>query len=275
MRTWFYSHFQDPVEETPYDSRDGGYQYIHGGPYEAEEELGSHFAGLIPDDVIEELSDELDGESSEWAGRSDPSDYDLSDYDKYALQTIGPASGHIYTFNASVDSILKLIGVRVDAAEQQFFLRLLFASVITALETYLADLFISSIKGNSRALRKFVESFHGFQTGRLKTRDIFKEFEQLEHRVTSMLVGKMIWHRLDPVAKIFRDTFGVDFTQAPVLSELLRDIEIRHDIIHRSGKKKDGTERALTDEDIHKLIGRCVALVQSIETQRGNFTAIV
>ena len=35
MLYWFRERFEDPVEETPYNSREGGYLYIWGGPYDA------------------------------------------------------------------------------------------------------------------------------------------------------------------------------------------------------------------------------------------------
>src|SRR5712692_5982799 len=59
MCHWFYATFQDPVENTPYDSGEGGYQYIWGGPYDPHEELSSKFGGVVPDEVIEELADKL------------------------------------------------------------------------------------------------------------------------------------------------------------------------------------------------------------------------
>jgi hypothetical protein len=45
MRTWFHENYQDPVEETPYDGREGGYQHLHGGPYDPKEELEGRGAG--------------------------------------------------------------------------------------------------------------------------------------------------------------------------------------------------------------------------------------
>ena len=39
MRTWFYANYEDPAECTPYESAEGGYIYIWGGPYEPEEKL--------------------------------------------------------------------------------------------------------------------------------------------------------------------------------------------------------------------------------------------
>ena len=38
MRYWFGSEYDSPYE-LPYDSGEGGYQWIWGGPYDAEEEL--------------------------------------------------------------------------------------------------------------------------------------------------------------------------------------------------------------------------------------------
>lgn len=65
---WFVSRYQDPAHETPYDGREGGYQYIHGGPYEAREELGSEFGSYVSDEVIEAAADEIESDgTTEWA----------------------------------------------------------------------------------------------------------------------------------------------------------------------------------------------------------------
>src|ERR1700733_10146417 len=60
MRRWFHRHYEDPVENCPHDSGEGGYLYIYGGPYNASEELSSEFGGVIEDDLIEKLASELD-----------------------------------------------------------------------------------------------------------------------------------------------------------------------------------------------------------------------
>jgi hypothetical protein len=43
MVGWFNANFEDPAEATPYDSAEGGYQYIWGGPCDANEELEQAF----------------------------------------------------------------------------------------------------------------------------------------------------------------------------------------------------------------------------------------
>jgi hypothetical protein len=55
MRFRFGQHFEDPAQETPYNSEEGGYLYIWGGPYNAAEQLGDEFGEFIPEDRIQEV----------------------------------------------------------------------------------------------------------------------------------------------------------------------------------------------------------------------------
>ena len=55
MRSWFFENFEDPVHNCPYETREGGYVYIWGGPYEARDELESKFADLVDSKLIDEL----------------------------------------------------------------------------------------------------------------------------------------------------------------------------------------------------------------------------
>ncbi|HEX8583124.1 MAG TPA: hypothetical protein VF680_01780 [Allosphingosinicella sp.] len=67
IKEWFYENFEDPVHAMPYNGREGGYLYIHGGPFEAADQIWGAFAGAAEDDEIEEAIDDIDAEGSEWA----------------------------------------------------------------------------------------------------------------------------------------------------------------------------------------------------------------
>lgn len=63
---WFMANFEDPAESTPYDSREGGYQWIWGGPYDAREEVEGAFD--LTDDELDEVVDEIQSDGlTEWA----------------------------------------------------------------------------------------------------------------------------------------------------------------------------------------------------------------
>ena len=50
---WFQARFQDPAHETPYMSSEGGYIWVHGGPYDASEEIQERFGSVVPFEVLE------------------------------------------------------------------------------------------------------------------------------------------------------------------------------------------------------------------------------
>ena len=70
LRKWFYENFQDPATECPYESAEGGYQYIYGGPYDAYEVLEAEFGEIISKSVLQSVAEELAAICPEWSGRS-------------------------------------------------------------------------------------------------------------------------------------------------------------------------------------------------------------
>jgi len=71
MVDWFHFFFEDPANETPHDSREGGYIYIRGGPYTAEEEIGGIFGGLVSDSVIDAAIEKVQSDGLfDWAPTS-------------------------------------------------------------------------------------------------------------------------------------------------------------------------------------------------------------
>jgi hypothetical protein len=263
MRSWFYANYQDPAQSNPYDSEEGGYVYLYGGPYNAHEELISRFEGIVPDEAVERIANELSNEAWEWEGRDRGDDY--------VLDTIAPPSEHIERFSASIANIRKLLNTPVDPTEEQCFRRMIFANIITTLETYLSDRFVSSITSNPKALRNFVETYPRFKKEAIKLSDIFKKSDNLELQVKSMLLSEVVWHRLVNVGKMFTDTFGLDFPEPENHKDLLRAIDIRHDLVHRSGKTKNGIEHTITPEGIEQIIVKADALVSWIDEQNDKF----
>jgi len=53
--------------DSPYISAEGGYQFTHGGPYDAREELEGKFPDAAPED-LERAVELLDETCTEWSG---------------------------------------------------------------------------------------------------------------------------------------------------------------------------------------------------------------
>ena len=59
MLNWFHSNYENPVEHTPFESREGGYIYIWGGPFNAREELEDVFSDHVPKEALDDLISEF------------------------------------------------------------------------------------------------------------------------------------------------------------------------------------------------------------------------
>jgi hypothetical protein len=77
MIGWFHLNYEDPAQKTPYESAEGGYQWIWGGPYEARDVLYSKFGELVSEALIEEAVEEIERDGlTDWAPVHTGDDYD-------------------------------------------------------------------------------------------------------------------------------------------------------------------------------------------------------
>lgn len=257
MRDWFFEHFEDPAERTPYESREGGYIWIWGGPYDAHEELGAKFGDSVPEDVIEELAEELTGICWEWAPT--PS---REDYDDYLVDDIALITEYHSNFISAIHSIEKLLEVEVDGSVSHCFYRLLYVNVITALETYLSDAFINTVMRDPQLMRRFIETTPEFRNEKVALSDVFSALENIEQRAKGYL-AEVVWHNLERVKPMYRDTLGIEFPKdiGAVFSAIVK----RHDIVHRNGKSKAGDEILVSRDDVVGLIEAVQAFAHEVD----------
>jgi hypothetical protein len=70
IRDWFFDNFEDPAHSTPYESAEGGYQYIWGGPYNTRDIVENVFADTASAELIEAAIDEIEVDGMEWVPSS-------------------------------------------------------------------------------------------------------------------------------------------------------------------------------------------------------------
>ena len=258
MRTWFYEHYQDPAESCPYESAEGGYQYVWGGPYDPKDELYTEFGDIISEAVIDELANELCGVAPEWAG--DPDD----ELDEYELAAITQSSKPQGDFETSMITTEQLLRIKADTREAQVLRRLLYVNVISAIETYLAAVFVGRVLDAPEALHKFVKTYPTFQQEKVKLSDVLTTAAQIKARVRSELLDT-VWHRLDPVRHMFENSLDVNFPRD--MKALHRAVAVRHDIVHRQGSTPKGKAHTITAAQVRELIKLAREFVGQLEEQ--------
>ncbi|VVN25388.1 hypothetical protein [Pseudomonas fluorescens] len=258
MRRWFYARFEDPANCTPHDSSEGGYQFIHGGPHDPDDEIQERFSGVVEYEVMEKLINDLLQEcGDEWA----PIDH--GDWGYEDLYSMLPEDR---------TDPLKMLCERLDQIEstisgqnfiQGFVIQLLHSATITALEAYLWDTTAYWVTQNKEVLRSFVKGNKEFAGETLKFSDIFTAMDGLEKKVVEYL-QTFIWHRLDKAKPLLEKAFGIKF---PSIESIMPEIVIRHDIIHRGGRDKEGYPVIVSLADIRRVSELVRGFAEAMEAE--------
>ncbi len=70
MVEWFFENYKDPADGVPYESKEGGYQYFLGGPYDPLEVLQEEFPN-VDFEKIEEAANIIYQDGHEWVRSED------------------------------------------------------------------------------------------------------------------------------------------------------------------------------------------------------------
>lgn len=255
MRDWFHANFENPCHSCPRE--DGEYVFIHGGPYDAHDMLESRFGGVFDSDVIEDLADELFGISPEWESSNNTG---ISHRELAALTSV---DNHSVVFKQAIIDVEELLMQEVSKGLLNKFYGMLFVNTITALETYLFDRFLSMVLNDEDLFRACVASSPRLNKQKITVSGIFETLNGLRETVTNEL-SEITWHNLPTVKSLYKQTMEVDMGD---LGGLVRYVNIRHDIVHRNGRKVDGGVHELTAQDVAECLITVKQLVDSMEDQ--------
>jgi len=180
------------------------------------------------------------------------------------VEDIAQITSYHENFLGALADIEKLRETEVDTTVSNCLNRLLYVNVITALETYLSDAFINTVVPHPTLMRRFIETTPAFQTEKIAISEVFKAMEEIEGKAKGYLID-VVWHHLERVKPMYSATLEVEFPSD--VGDIFRAIRIRHDIVHRNGKTKDGVEISITKEGIETLIATVREYVQKIDKQ--------
>lgn len=266
IRQWFLSRFCDPANDTPYNGREGGYLYIHGGPYDADNELCGRFGDLFDDEVVRAVVDDVESDGIyEWAPIHTEPDYD--EYFSFEVESEAPP---YQQFRQRLSEIDSLNVATLDSEHKVLLRQLLYSHLIAALETYLSDTMSYWIKTDEVVFKRFVSNCPEFKQEKLSLSTIFNRLEALREQV-EQYIQKTVWHRLDRVMPLFSSSLDIE---RPEIEQLMDYIVIRHDIVHRGGRTKEGSNVEITPDKLSELRHCVTNFVEKIEegfTSRSDF----
>lgn len=142
--------------------------------------------------------------------------------------------------------------------------RLLYANVITAMETYLSDTMKKQVLTREAIRRRFVQTNDTFRD-KIIVQDIFRKLEGLNDEIVRA-IDTMSFHNLDKTAGLYKAVLDTKFPGA-YMADLMSAVEKRHDIVHRNGKTVQGKTINVTMKDVEQLIELVDSAIKHIDKQ--------
>ena len=258
MRRWFLDNFEDPANSMPYISSEGGYIWLDGGPYDAHEELHAKFGDCVAEGVIESLANELSDEVLDWAAQVDWADESSDRYSDYDGIT-----QHFDEYDRAMATNREMLNLEVPEANRHAFYGMLFVNLITIIETYLSDAFISSVVNDERFMRRFIATTPEFKKRKITLSEVYDSVDKMSETALKYLED-FVWHRLAAVRNMYSETLDVTFPDQ--LGPIHRAIRVRHALVHRNGKFK-GQSVKITKKEVNELADDVDGVIGAVADQ--------
>jgi len=143
--------------------------------------------------------------------------------------------------------------------------RILYASVITAMETYLADTFKKQVLNRPSIQRRFVRNHDVFKEKKITISSILDRIGMLKDEISSE-IDKISFHNLDKIPGLYKAVLDTDFPKNK-MANLHEAIRNRHDIVHRNGKSTLGHCLEVSMTDVETLIVLVNDVLKHIDKQ--------
>lgn len=188
-------------------------------------------------------------------------EFEDEDYYEEQYEAIIANKQTLLQFQEEVENLRLLNELELENKSLEVILkRQIFIGVIGTLETFLSDTFFNLTMDNDKYFRNFVETYPEFEKRKFELRHLFLEQERIKETAKKEMLD-IIYHDLRKVSNMYAKTFKITF---PKIAPLMKSILTRHDLVHRSGKTKDGMDVVIDKATITELIEKVNVFVLEI-----------
>lgn len=177
-----------------------------------------------------------------------------------------------------IEQLINVKNINIGAVELQSFLRnLLYANVITCLETYLSDTFIRITIKEDKFLKAYISKSINF-SNKTKKSELYTElFKEMKHSNNPTLdrfliktciddIKEVTFHNINIASKLYKEVLGIEFPKN-IKTKIFKAVNIRHDLIHRNGKDKNDKIISIEYTELINLIKDVNNFVNKIQKE--------
>lgn len=170
-----------------------------------------------------------------------------------------------YVFDVTPEKISDVLDEieSLSVSTKEYLYRQLYAGAITSMEAFLSSTLIRQVLSSEDLKRKFVETYMPYREEQMPFSDLYKKLDTIDSKIQKTL-RELMYHNLGKIKPIYKDTLDIDMGD---ISEVMKAVLVRHDIIHRSGKDKDGKLHEVKKEDVIALVENVSSIISRVEGQ--------
>ena len=155
-------------------------------------------------------------------------------------------------------------------SEQQFLghprlkqplFRMLYVSTITAMETYLSDAFQQKVLQNTELTTVLLTTDPDLKNRSYSINEVL-DWHQNSQKKASDHLYNIVWHNLAKVRRMYNTVLGVKFPEN--MDAIYRAVMVRHDLVHRNGKTKEGFLHRLKQSELESVFSKIEDFVSVI-----------
>lgn len=153
----------------------------------------------------------------------------------------------VYTY--SINQIENLLKLDIEESElKEYFYRMIYANVIASMEAYLSKTIILIVLNNNDMFWNFVNKFD-WNKEKVCMEDIKNTYDNMNIKVQTKL-AEVLYHNLSKVKAMYKSILDIDILEDNgEMACLNKAVNIRHDIVHRNGRKNNDGKK----EDFHNI----------------------
>lgn len=166
--------------------------------------------------------------------------YWQDEFDYYIYLTLKDADS---IFHRDMLELKEMLAANHGMENNKTYLKMVYAHAVTLLEVYLEDITKSLILTNNEYLSNTIKNVKPFCDTAFKLADISLEDDGIKKFVINK-ISDGLFHDIPKVTKVISGVIGKKLDVS--ISDVCRVTNVRHDIVHRNGKSRDGEEIEVT-----------------------------
>ncbi|MBY2992924.1 hypothetical protein HF263_20640 [Rhizobium leguminosarum] len=170
-------------------------------------------------------------------------------------------------FYKSYKEIEALAGATVTKMLDQLMSKLIYQQFITMMETFLSDTFVEMCERDTKVVDSIVIKVETWRDRTIKIRDIAENEFAYREAVLTWLRG-ISWHDMEKADKICRAVFSCSvYPDEDTRQQVELAVSIRHDLVHRNGRTKEGQLRRISPDDLYEVASGVQSVAKHIHNK--------